>query len=184
MMIKKILCQIKQIRSKEGLFSLFQRLEQIGKALFAPVEIKSRFINMLIAIPRIVFGILLISDIWRKKIGMPLNETSGYALQLMEFPGWPGWIDKNMILWIDLFEKVGQGSIFLLGFNTRLASFAMLWSIAESWLNDLFTKSLTIPLCILFISVCLYSLVLGSGKIGIDYRISRRIQSKKKTKNN
>lgn len=181
-MVKKILRQIKNIRSKEELLSMVEKLEKIGKALFASVEIKSRLINILMAFPRIAFGALLISDVWRRKIGMPVNETSGYASQLMEFSWWPDWIDQNMILWVDIAEKIAQGSVFIFGFNTRLVAFAMIWTSLERWFNGLLTEVFVVPLYILFISVCLYSLVLGSGKFGIDYWISRKLGSTKKKK--
>lgn len=100
----------------------------------------------------------------------------------MEIPGWPDWIDKNIILWIDIAEKIARGSVFILGFNTRLVAFAMIWTSLERWFNGLLAEAFIIPLYILFISVCLYSLVLGSGKLGIDYWISRNLGSKRKKK--
>ncbi|MCG2590008.1 DoxX family protein [Rhodohalobacter sulfatireducens] len=178
-MFERFLKKCRQIRSKDQLISFIEKLERVGKAFFAPVEIKSIFINVLIAIPRIAFGVILISDVWRRKIGMPVNETSGYVTQLMEIPGWPDWIDKNMILWIDIVEKIGQGSVFIFGFNTRLVAFAMIWTSLERWFNEFMIETLVLPLYILFISVCFYSLILGSGKIGIDYWISRKLDSKR-----
>jgi len=181
-MFKRILFRLRQTWSKHELMSFIERIESIGKALFASVEIKSTPLNVLLAIPRIAFGFLLISNVWRQKIGMPVNETSGYATQLMEIPGWPDWIDKNMILWIDIAEKIGQGSVFIFGFNTRLVAFAMIWTSLEHWFNGFMIETLVLPLYILFISVCFYSLILGSGIIGIDYWISRKLDSKRKKK--
>lgn len=111
---------------------------------------------------------------------MPVNEMSGYTSQLMNIPGWPDWIDKNMILWVDFAEKIAQGSFFIFGFNTRLVSIAMILTSFESWFSGIMTETFVLPLYILFISVCLCSLVLGSGKIGIDYWISRKLGSTKK----
>ena len=178
-MLKKLINQLKRIRSKARFLALVRNLQSFVTALFDSVKIKSTYLNVLIAIPRIATGILLIFDAGRAKIGMPVNETSGYISELMETSFRPSWMDEKMTFWIDFLEKMGQGSVLILGFNTRIAAFAMLWSTAERWLNGLFTKSLATPLYILFIAVCLYSLILGSGKIGIDYWISRRIQSKK-----
>ena len=157
-------------------------MERIGKAFFASIEIKSVPINVLIAIPRIIFGALLISDLYRRKIGMPVNETSGYARQLMAIPGWPDWIDQDIILWIDIAEKIAQGSIFALGFNTRLAAFAMIWTSLDQWIKGLMSEPFFIPLYLLFLIACLYSLILGSGKFGIDFWISRKLGSRIKKK--
>jgi len=73
--------------------------------------------------------------------------------------------------------------MMITGFNTRLIALSLVWTAADGLFTSTTLGVWSVPLMPLFIVVCTYSVILGSGKIGIDYIIAKWF-SKKKRQNN
>src|SRR6056297_4153246 len=74
--LKKQWDRLKSIKSSKDLYIVIEEIEDLFKRLISSVEIKSGWLNLLIALPRVTFGVFLLFDVWRIKIGMPVNELA------------------------------------------------------------------------------------------------------------
>ncbi len=66
---------------------MWQRLKQISKIIITPVDINGWVSNILIAIPRIIGGLLLTIDFGASKFGMPWSD-SDKNLSLFQVAPW------------------------------------------------------------------------------------------------
>lgn len=155
----------------------FQRLNRPNTSLGWPAEI-------LIAIPRLVCGVLLATDFGAAKFGMPWSPADR-NLGLFEVAYW---FPKDVadyggifalfpifFAWMGAFSEAVGGIFFALGFQTRIASFliacTMLVAVfVQQWDNGLWGMLAGIG----FLWVAMYHLALGSGKTGIDYLLCVR----------
>ncbi|HKL14727.1 MAG TPA: hypothetical protein VJ915_03785 [Balneolaceae bacterium] len=181
--LKKQWDRLKSIKSRKDLFIVIEEIEDLFKRLFSSVEIKSGWVNLLIAVPRVTFGVFLLFDVWRIKIGMPVNELATLMPDQFVMPDWLSWIDKTMLNRLERIEYWVEGGMMITGFNTRLIALSLVWTAADGLFTSTTLGVWSVPLMPLFIVVCTYSVILGSGKIGIDYIIAKWF-SKKKRQNN
>ncbi|MFN1835399.1 hypothetical protein AB2B38_009065 [Balneola sp. MJW-20] len=162
------------IRTKEDILSFLESNQKLFRNLFTSVEIGSIWINVAMSLPRIIFGFLLLTEVYKYKIGMPAYDVQGMLPQDLVLPAWLDWIGPDTLIWAERIEYGIYGSLLITGFTTRMISFTLLWIV----LWDLFTTQADVlfsPVLVsLFMITCLYSLVLGSGKFGVDHLIFRR----------
>jgi len=154
------------------------------RQLITPTALSSWASDILIAIPRIIAGGLLAFSFGSDKFGMPWT-ASGVELSLFEVAEW---FPKDVAEFGGLFAMfpvtfawLGAGSeaiggLFLLaGLQTRLSSFL----IACTMLVAIFFQKWGGPVWHMlpamgFLWVAMTGIALGSGRIGLDYLLSRR----------
>ena len=141
--------------------------------------------NILIAVPRIIGGLLLTIDFGSSKFGMPWTDSEK-NLSLFQVATWfpedvakfgiPFSIGPVFFAWMAAASEAIGGLFLALGFQTRTAAFligcTMLVAIflqksGEGTWNMLPTMG--------FLWISIYSIVLGSGKLGLDYLLSKKI---------
>jgi len=154
------------------------------KQLMIPVKLPTVAADILVAIPRIVAGILLAFSFGSDKFGMPW--TSGdVELSLLQVADWfvadVAEFGGLFALFPEIFAWLGAGSeaiggLFLLaGFQTRISSFL----IACTMLVAIFFQKWGGPVWHMlpamgFLWVCMIGMAVGSGRVGLDYLISKR----------
>lgn len=167
---------------------MWKKLIDISKKIITPVDIKGWFSNILIAIPRIIGGLLLTIDFGSSKFGMPWTDSEK-NLSLFQVAPWfpedvakfglPFSIAPVFFAWMAAASEAIGGLLLVFGLKTRLVAFligcTMLVAIffqksGEGTWNMLPAMG--------FLWISLYSIVLGSGKIGVDYLLSKKLFNK------
>jgi uncharacterized membrane protein YphA (DoxX/SURF4 family) len=159
-----------------------EKFKCLMKKLYGSVEFQSYWINFLIAIPRVAFGMLLLFEVTRIKIGMPVDDLITQVPDEWISADWLSWIDKSMIMQIETLGYWIEGGMMILGFTTRVVAFSLAWTSLGGLFSSTSLGVWSVPLMPLFIVTCIYCTVLGSGKIGIDPVISRWFSRKKMNK--
>jgi putative oxidoreductase len=158
------------------------------KKVITPVDIKGWISNLLIAIPRIVGGLLLSIDFGSSKFGMPWTDSEK-NLSLFEVASWfPEDVAKFgfpfslapvfFALMAAASEAIG-GLFLAIGLKTRIAAFLIGCTMLVAIFFQKFgegTRNMLPAMGFLWISI--YSFVLGSGKFGVDYFLSKKIFNK------
>jgi len=143
--------------------------------------------DFLLALPRIICGYLLTSDFGAAKFGLPWSPVDN-NLGLFEVAFW---FPKDVaayggifalfpafFAWMGAFSEAVGGMFLLFGFQTRIASFLILGTM----LVAIFMQQISNGLCnclpaMGFLWVSLFTLILGSGRFGIDYLITKKKKS-------
>ena len=143
--------------------------------------------DILIVIPRIVSGLLLTIGFGADKFGMPWTDAD-WNLDLFEVIYWfpqdvaaYGGIFAMFPIffaWMGAFSEAVGGLFLVLGWNTRVFGFlvacTMLVAIfCQKWGQG--TWSMLPAMGFLWVSI--YAVVMGSGRIGIDYVIEKKWKS-------
>ena len=164
------------------------RIKQLFKAIITPVAFGGWVSNILIAIPRIIGGLLLTIDFGASKFGMPWTDSEK-NLSLFQVAPWfpedvakfgiPFSIAPVFFAWMAAASEAIGGLFLVLGLKTRVAAFL----IGCTMLVAIFfqksgegTWNMLPAMGFLWISI--YSIVLGSGKIGFDYLLSKKLFKK------
>jgi putative oxidoreductase len=140
--------------------------------------------DLLLSVPRMVCGYLLAFDFGAAKFGMPWSPVDN-NLGLFEVAFWfpvdvatYGGIFAMFpvfFAWMGAFSEAFGGVLLLLGFQTRIASFlimcTMLVAIFMQQLNE-GTWNMLPAMGFLWVGV--FTFILGSGRFGIDYLISKK----------
>lgn len=156
--------------------------------ILKPVILDSWFMNLLIAIPRILGGLLLCLEFGSSKFGMPWSTTDEMGLfQVADwFPedvasfGMPFSLAPVFFAWMGAATEAIGGIFLALGLGTRfwsaLIACTMMTAIfLQKWPDVMeYGSSWPILPAAGFLWISIYCLVLGSGKIGIDYIITKR----------
>ena len=156
-----------------------QKLTNAYRVLNAPSIVRTWTSDILLFFPRFICGIMLAFDFGAAKFGMPWSPADK-KLGLFEVAYWfPQDVAEYggifalfpaFFAWMGAFSEAVGGLFFALGFNTRIFSFliactmlvAIVW---QQWDNG--TWNLLPALG--FFWVALYNMVLGPGKLSIDY---------------
>ncbi len=140
--------------------------------------------DALFAIPRILCGFFLSINFGSSKFGMPWTPADK-NLSLFEVAEW---FPKDIAEYGGLFAMApvffawmgaaseAIGGIFLaLGLQTRIASFFILCTMLVAIVFQKWDQGLWGMLPAMgFLWISLYNLVLGSGRFGIDYLLSKK----------
>lgn len=164
------------------------KLKRLIKKTLKPTKINSLFANLIIAFPRIVCGLVLSIDFGSSKFGMPWTDSST-NLSLFEVASWfpediakfgfPFSSSPLLFAWLAGASEAIGGLFLALGLGTRfwslLIGITMLVAIFYQKWPDLMEQGVWAILPALgFLWVCIYGIVLGSGKFGFDYLISKK----------
>lgn len=168
----------RSIRSAEDILNILKKLEQLAHTLVRPIVFTSAFWNVFVALPRIVFGLFLLTIPFRNALGMSTAEFQFASPSDLVLPQWLSWVTQDTLYWLDRIEHFVQGGMFIIGFNSRLLSAALLWIVLEQFITHTLHSSFSMILCLLFIFTCTYTIWIGSGKYGIDFFLSEKYAAK------
>jgi putative oxidoreductase len=154
------------------------------KKILAPFMLPFWWQDLLLTIPRVVCGYLMTANFGADKFGMPWSPVDK-NLDLFEVAFWfPGDVANYggiftmfpiFFAWMAAFSEAVGGLFLLLGFQTRIASFLILFTMLGAIFLQQINEGMWATLPALgFLWVSLYTLVLGSGRFGIDYLISKK----------
>lgn len=161
------------------------RLKSILKILITPVIQKHWFIDVIFAIPRVLCGFFLTALFGADKFGMPWTADS-QNLNLFEVAAWfPEDVASYdgifavapiFFAWMGAFSEAVGGLFLMLGLKTRIASFLIMCTMLVAIFMQKWNQSLWAMLPAMgFLWVATYNLLLGSGRFGIDYLISKKL---------
>ncbi|MFY7900864.1 MAG: DoxX family protein [Chitinophagaceae bacterium] len=146
--------------------------------------------DLLLSIPRIVCGYLLTTDFGSDKFGMPWSDPDK-NLQFFEVVFWfPEDVASyggifalfpNFFAWMAAFSEAVGGLLLVVGFQTRIAGALLVATMLGAIFLQQIQSGLwnTLP-PLGFLWVGLFALTLGSGRFGIDYFISKKMNHAKK----
>ena len=161
--------------------------------IISPFVLDSWTSNILIAIPRVIGGLLLCFEFGSSKFGMPWSVTkemgflqvaSWFPKDIAEF-GLPFSLAPYFFAWLAAASEAIGGLLFAFGIGTRLMAFlianTMLVAVFfQKWSNALeYGSSWPLLPALGFLWIAIYTMVFGSGKIGLDYLISKSFSAKK-----
>ena len=146
--------------------------------------------DALLALPRILCGWWLTTDFGASKFGLPWSPPEN-NLGLFEVAFWfpedvasyGGIFELFPVFfaWMGAFSEAVGGLFLLLGLQTRLWSLLIICTMLVAVFMQQFSQGLWNMLPALGILwVALYSLVLGSGRFGLDYLIIKKWYHEKK----
>jgi putative oxidoreductase len=157
-------------------------LKHLNILILKPAELKGWIAHFLIAVPRIIGGLILSLFYGSSKFGMPWTDPEK-DLSLFQVAEWfPGDVAKfgapfslapGLFAWLAAASEAIGGLFLAAGFYTRIFSLltmiTMLVAIFyQKWGDGLWSMMPALG----FLWVSMYTLVLGSGKFGVDYWIS------------
>ncbi len=161
--------------------------------LLKPEVFQNPLGNLFIAIPRVLGGLSLSIEFGSPKFGMPwsINDKLGLFQVADWFPedvaefgapySWSPWL----FAWLGAATEAIGGLLLAFGIGTRVvASFlgiTMCTAIfLEKWPKAMeYGSSWPLLPAIGFLWIAIYSLVLGSGKYGVDYLLHKKLSSYK-----
>jgi putative oxidoreductase len=152
--------------------------------LIKPILMPFWWQDFLIAFPRILCGFLLTSSFGADKFGLPWSPADK-NLGLFEVVFWfPQDVAKYggifamfpiFFAWIGAFSEAVGGIFLLLGYQTRIASFLVMGTMLTAIFMQQLPNGLWNCLPAMgFLWVSIFSLIVGSGRFGIDYLISKK----------
>nr|WP_321234116.1 DoxX family protein [uncultured Psychroserpens sp.] len=168
---------------------MISRLKVYLKFIVNPITQKHWLTDLLFAIPRILCGLWLTTMFGADKFGMPWTAES-QNLNLFEVAAWfPDDVASYggifaiapvFFAWMGAFSEAVGGLLLALGLKTRIASFLIMCTMLVAIFMQKWNQGLWGILPALgFLWVALYNLVLGSGRFGIDYIISKKLNNYK-----
>ncbi|MBQ4819492.1 DoxX family protein [Aquimarina sp. MMG016] len=164
-------------------------MKNVIKRIITPVTMTNWYTDLLFAIPRILCGYFLAVNFGGSKFGVPWSP-SGVELSFLEVVDW---FPKDIAEYGGLFAMYpvffawmgaaseAIGGIFLsLGLKTRIASFFIMCTMLVAIVFQKWDQGLWGMLPAMgFLWLSIYNLVLGSGRFGLDYIISKKWSSYK-----
>ncbi len=160
-------------------------LLRLLKQLLQPVLLPAWWQDLLVLLPRFVCGYLLTSDFGAAKFGLPWSpadnnlglfevafwfpiDVAAYGGLFAQFPA--------LFAWMGAFSEAVGGMFLMLGLLTRPSAFLILCTmlvaiVCQQWQNGVWN---TLPAAG-FMWVALYNLMLGSGRFGLDFLLSKKL---------
>jgi putative oxidoreductase len=159
---------------------------KIVQRLTNPILMPAWWQDLLLLLPRLVCGYLLTSDFGAAKFGLPWSPADN-NLGFFEVAFWfpndvaaYGGIFKMFpvfFAWMGAFSEAIGGIFLILGLQTRVFSFFILCTMLVAALIQQWGSSWNMLPAAGFAWVALFTMVLGSGRFGIDYLISKKFKS-------
>jgi putative oxidoreductase len=154
------------------------------KKIITPILLPAWWQDVILAVPRIVCGYLLTTTFGADKFGLPWSPVDK-NLGLFEIAFWfpadvaqyGGLFTKfpNFFAWMAGFSEAIGGLFLLIGFQTRLSSILILITMCVAIFLQQIQQGMwnTLP-ALGFLWVSVYCLVIGSGRFGLDYLLSKK----------
>lgn len=159
------------------------------KKLMTPVLMPYWWQDLLLLIPRVICGYLLAFDFGAAKFGLPWspadknlgffevsfwfpNDVAAYGGVFAMFP--------VFFAWIGAFSEAVGGLFLILGFQTRIFSFLIVCTMLVAIFMQQLQNGMwnTLPAAG-FLWVAFYTMIIGSGKWGIDFLIAKKMNHEK-----
>lgn len=164
------------------------QLKNLFINLNAPIIQNSIFSEIVIFIPRFICGFLLAKDFGADKFGMPWTPEH-INLGLFEVVYW---FPKDVaeyggvfamfpifFAWMGAFSEAVGGIFLAIGLKTRIAAFLIACTMLVAIFGQKWDQGVWGMLPAMgFLWVSLYSLILGSGRLGLDYLIYSKLVKK------
>jgi len=152
---------------------------KILQGLTNPILMPAWWQDLLLLIPRLVCGYLLTSNFGAAKFGLPWSPADN-NLGFFEVAFWfpndvaeYGGIFKMFpvfFAWMGAFSEAVGGIFLLLGLQTRIFSFFILCTMLVAiFMQQMGNGAWNILPAVGFAWVSLYTVIIGSGRFGIDY---------------
>lgn len=162
------------------------QLRPLLKIIITPVLQKHWILDVLLAIPRVICGLLLTASFGADKFGMPWTADS-QNLNLFEVAAWfPDDVSEYggifaiapvFFAWMGAFSEAVGGLFLMLGLKTRVAAFLIMCTMLVAIFLQKWDQGLWAMLPAMgFLWVALYNLILGSGRFGLDHILSKKIK--------
>ncbi|NJN34213.1 MAG: DoxX family protein [Saprospiraceae bacterium] len=159
-------------------------MKKILERLIKPITLPHWGQDLLLAIPRIVCGYYLASDFGAAKFGLPWSPPDnnlGFFEVAFWFPkdvaSYGGIFAMFPIFfaWMGAFSEAVGGIFWVLGFQTRAFSFLILCTMLVAiFMQQINQGTWNMLPAMGFLWVSLMGLVLGSGRFGLDFLISKK----------
>jgi putative oxidoreductase len=159
---------------------------KILQRLTNPILMPAWWQDVVLLIPRLVCGYLLTASFGAAKFGLPWSPADN-NLGFFEVAFWfpsdvaeYGGIFKMFpvfFAWMGAFSEAVGGIFLLLGLQTRIFSFLILCTMLVASLIQQWGSSWNMLPAAGFAWVAVFTMILGSGRFGIDYLISKKIKS-------
>ena len=165
------------------------KLKRIYTYVNKPILQKAIVADIFLLIPRVICGILLAKDFGADKFGMPwspsdrnlgLFEVIYWFPQDVEAYGGLFAVFPVFFAWMGAFSEAVGGIFLAIGLKTRPAAFLIVCTMlvaifAQKWGQGVWGMLPAMG----FLWVGMYSMVLGSGRFGLDYLIDKSIKTNK-----
>lgn len=152
--------------------------------LTKPVLLPHWLMDLCIFTPRVICGLLLTIDFGASKFGVPWSpeiKNLGFFEVAFWFPqdvaefGGIFALFPTFFAWMGAFSETIGGLMMALGFQTRIFSFLVLCTMLVAISMQQWNAGMWNMLPALgFLWVSLYHTLLGSGRFGLDYLISKK----------
>ena len=157
---------------------------QLLKQLTKPIVMPHWLLDILLTIPRIICGYLLTVKFGSPKFGLPWSDSDN-GLGLFEVAFWfPQDVAQyggifailpGFFAWMGAFAEGFGGILLMLGIQTRIASFLIVCTMLVAIFMQQLPNGLWNCLPALgFLWIGLFYLILGSGRFGIDYLMTKK----------
>lgn len=160
------------------------RIVKLLKTSIKPVVQKHWIGDFLLAIPRILCGLMLTLGFGSDKFGLPWSSTANLG-----FFEVAAWFPKDVaeyggifafapvfFAWMGAFSEAVGGLLLALGLKTRIASFLLVCTMLVAIFLQKWDQGLWSMLPAMgFLWVSIFIMYLGSGRFGIDYLISKKL---------
>lgn len=160
-------------------------MKKILTQLIKPIVLPYWWQDLMLAIPRIVCGYYLTSDFGSAKFGLPwspVDKNLGFFEVAFWFPqdvseyGGIFAMFPVFFAWMGAFSEAVGGLFCLLGLQTRLFSFLILCTMLVAiFMQQINQGTWNMLPAMGFAWVSLMGMVLGSGRFGFDYFISKKL---------
>lgn len=161
-------------------------MKRLFEKLITPVTQNSIVSDAVLSIPRILCGLLLAFDFGASKFGMPwtssesnlsLFQVSDWFVQDITQYGGVFALSPLLFAWLGAASEAIGGLFLVFGLKTRVASFFLTCTMLVAIFFQKWDQGLWGMLPAMgFLWVSLYSMVLGSGRFGLDYLIGKRLK--------
>lgn len=160
-------------------------MKKILTQLIKPIVLPYWWQDLMLAIPRIVCGYYLTSDFGSAKFGLPwspVDKNLGFFEVAFWFPqdvseyGGIFAMFPVFFAWMGAFSEAVGGLFCLLGLQTRVFSFLILCTMLVAiFMQQINQGTWNMLPAMGFAWVSLMGMVLGSGRFGLDYFISKKL---------
>jgi len=154
------------------------------KNTIKPIILPRWWQDLILALPRIICGLLLAIDFGASKFGMPWSPAEknlGLFQVVFWFPedvrdfGGLFALFPGFFAWMGAFSEAVGGLLLAIGFLTRINAFLILCTMLIAVFMQQWGKGTWNVLPALgFAWLAIHQMILGSGRFGLDYLISKK----------
>lgn len=156
------------------------------KRILTPILMPKWWQDLLISVPRLVYGYLLAAEFGAAKFGMPWSPVDN-NLGLFEIAFW---FPKDVaefggvfalfpafFAWMAGFSEAVGGIAWILGFKTRVFSFLIFCTMFVAvFFQQMNNGMWNMMPGMGYLWISLFYMVIGSGRFGLDHLISNKIK--------